>query len=287
MERILVSLGLVGLMTVSLAATAAAPPQPASNALPQPASRSNNGAHPPPVPRSLQPQPQSVMPHPATRNRPLQPGYPRTYTPHPGSQLLQRNQPAQINKNNRSATAALPKNQAPTMHSVTVEQVLVPGNLTYHGYQLALNGAGIHTTWFIFNQFVAALYLAQPTHIGAAAITRPGAKAIVITLLQDKSRDDFVNMLKTGFDNNTPDKEQNALQNKWQQFAAAFTDLKQHDKVMIAYIPNQGTSVTINDKPHGQPVPGAPFSRAIFASWLGEEPIDTGLKSRLLGTASL
>lgn len=239
----------------------------AGNQPPQPATRNTA-----PKPATRMPAPRTVPPRPATRAAAVPPPYPATgnapaATPRPGT-LTQPEQGPQAKVLKRN--------------SLTIANVLVPGNITYKTARLALNGAGEHKTWFFFEKYIAALYLTNPTHIAAVAVAAKQPKAISLTMLADMSREDFVGALNDGFKQNEPGGGGAELNAKWNRFKTFFTDLKAHDKVVIGYIPGQGTGVTINGQPRGA-VRGAKFNRAVMGMWLGDDPIDGALKDKLIG----
>ncbi|HET7569623.1 MAG TPA: chalcone isomerase family protein [Gammaproteobacteria bacterium] len=291
MKRIISTLAALALATVSVTAIAATPPQPATQTnpptvqtrqAPTPSTNAPIGSFSAPVTRTGAPQPMtSALPQPASGNQPM----PQTGMPATGAMANQQH------------------TTAPKLPARTVHNVRVPGDITYQGWQLALNGAGVHTTWWFFNKYVAALYLPKPTDSASDVISGNSAKAIWLSMLTDMKAKDFVNSLHKAFQNNRPNSSQGgqngannnsrnanagnqgAMQSKWQHFSSFFTNLKKHDKVIIGYIPGKGTGVTINGEQKGV-VPGETFGQAIFSIWLGGNPVDSGLKQNLLGKKS-
>ncbi|HET6725219.1 MAG TPA: chalcone isomerase family protein [Gammaproteobacteria bacterium] len=233
-----------------------APPATATQKLPQTAT-------------GMPPMPQTALGHPMTRNRPMQPS--------------SRNQPGQTGANQ---VMGMPEHhKAPDRTPVTIHNVHFLGDIIYDGWKLALNGVGVHTAWFFFDKFAAGLYLSTPTRVAAAAISGQGAKLIRVVTLTRMSKDDFTDMLHNAFKDTVPqDKMTPAIEQKWQQFASFFPNLNKGDKVEIASIPGHGVSVTINGNKKGE-IPGKIFGRAIIGSWLGDNPVDSGLKKKLLGTS--
>ena len=68
-----------------------------------------------------------------------------------------------------------------------------------------------------------------------------------------------------------------------QPFYGFFRDVKPGDRYSINYLPEKGTELRFNENPLGD-VPGADFAAAYFGIWLGDEPISTGFRDRLLDT---
>ena len=54
------------------------------------------------------------------------------------------------------------------------------------------------------------------------------------------------------------------------------------DRLELFYQSGNGTTVSVNGRLLGL-VPGAAFSRVLFSIWLGDDPIDKGLRRQLLG----
>jgi hypothetical protein len=53
------------------------------------------------------------------------------------------------------------------------------------------------------------------------------------------------------------------------------------DRYSLTYVPGVGTELARNGEPLGV-VPGAEFSSALFAIWLGDEALDEPLREQLL-----
>ncbi len=64
--------------------------------------------------------------------------------------------------------------------------------------------------------------------------------------------------------------------------AALYEDVEPGDRYALTYLPGVGTELSRNGVPRGR-VGGAAFAAALFAIWLGDHPIDGGLKADLLG----
>lgn len=71
------------------------------------------------------------------------------------------------------------------------------------------------------------------------------------------------------------------LQDKIDQFNAMFDDVKKGDIIVLDFIPDQGTMVTIAKQEKGV-IPGKDFNDALLRIWLGEKPVNKGLKEKLL-----
>ena len=62
---------------------------------------------------------------------------------------------------------------------------------------------------------------------------------------------------------------------------ALYDSVEPGDRYALTYVPGLGTELALNGQSKGV-IPGADFAAAYFRIWLGERPIDTALRDRLL-----
>jgi hypothetical protein len=62
---------------------------------------------------------------------------------------------------------------------------------------------------------------------------------------------------------------------------AAFRDVRPGDRYAFTYVPGRGTEFSLNGEPLVT-VPGAEVARICFGIWLGDHPVDAGLRRALL-----
>lgn len=152
------------------------------------------------------------------------------------------------------------------------------------GAELRLNGAGVRTR-FLFRVYVGALYLTAKTGAANAVINDAGAKRIALHMLRELSSDQLFGALEDGLKNNHAADEMAKLEARVKQLRAVFDAVKlarPGDVILIDYLPEQGTRITINGSVKGV-IPGADFNRALLRIWLGESPADADLKKGMLG----
>jgi hypothetical protein len=63
-------------------------------------------------------------------------------------------------------------------------------------------------------------------------------------------------------------------------------ELKKGDTLNTDWIPGFGTVVYLNGKKITEPIPDVLFYNALLKIWLGANPVDSKLKSAMLGEAS-
>ena len=151
------------------------------------------------------------------------------------------------------------------------------------GTVLHLNGAGIRSKFF-FDIYIAELYMEHPSHVASEVITAVGRKRIIMQFLYDKvGKDKLIEGWNEGFHGNTGVAEIAKLQGRISQFNSMFVDVKKGDLIVLDFVPEKGTVVTIAKQEKGV-IPGKDFNDALLRIWLGDKPIDAGLKKEMLNS---
>ena len=165
--------------------------------------------------------------------------------------------------------------------ALTIKGVEFADDVMITGKKLYLNGAGIKKTFFS-SIYACGLYLPHPTSDADKAIKNDVYKQVIMHFQSKFSRDKLVAGWEDGFFNNSQEK-MNSLHERITTFNAFFSaDLRENDRITISYIPGQGTTVKINDETKGT-IPGSDFMQALWAIWLGANPMDGGMKDGMLG----
>jgi hypothetical protein len=153
---------------------------------------------------------------------------------------------------------------------------------TEDGAVLHLNGAGIRKK-FLFDIYLAQLYLPQPLSAAAEVIASDGRKRVVMHFLHSEvGRDKLVAAWEEGFADNTAAAELAQLREKIDTFNGLFVDVKKDELIVLDYLPGTGTVVTVAGAVKGT-IAGKEFNDALLRIWLGEKPINKELKKQLLG----
>lgn len=184
-----------------------------------------------------------------------------------------------------AAIAALTLNLA---HAVEVAGVKFDDKTKLGSGELAANGAGLRKKAF-FKVYAMALYLPEKATDAEAALAAKGAKRIAITLLRDLSAQQFVDALQDGVASNHPEGEMGALKDRLKQFSDAMLTIgeaKTGTAVLIDWIPESGTRLTVNGQVKGKDIAGDDFYKALLKIWIGKQPVQDDLKQALLGKAS-
>ncbi len=151
---------------------------------------------------------------------------------------------------------------------------------------LQLNGAGIRTK-YMFKVYVAALYLGDRKKTAEDVLADDKPKRVTLHMLRHVDAGEFMEAFRKAIMANLTRDEFNELALRFLAFAKVFTDVGQVDKgdvITLDYAPGVGTVVSVNGKERKR-VEGADFFRGMLKIWLGEKPVDEGLKKKMLGAA--
>jgi len=160
--------------------------------------------------------------------------------------------------------------------------VQMPDTLKLDGENLVLNGAGLRTKFF-FKIYAGGLYLLKESKDAGAIIAADVPMLVRMHFIYDgvsgeKLRDGW----KDGFALTAPNADEN-LQAAMAAFIELFTkEAKENDIYDIAWTPAKNVEVRLNDVLQGT-ISGLAFKKALFAIWLGGEPVDDDLKEGMLG----
>ncbi len=153
------------------------------------------------------------------------------------------------------------------------------------GQTLTLNGVGLRKR-AIFKVYVNGLYVPQKSGDAATIINEKGARRASLHMLRDVDADSFVSAFTDGLRNNLSEAQLAALKPQIETFTGTLKSIgeaKKGDVINFDYTPDAGTRITVNGQPRGTPIAGADFYSAVMRVWLGDKPVDDGLKKGLLG----
>lgn len=153
------------------------------------------------------------------------------------------------------------------------------------GAALQLNGAGVRTR-AIFKVYVAGLYVPAKSSDPAALLAQKGPRRMALTMLRNVDADSFAGAMNDGLKSNHTEAQLAAFKAQVDALNAALKavgEAKKGDLVLIEFMPDTGTRITVNGQPKGASIPGEDFYAAILRIWLGDKPVDSDLKKGLLG----
>jgi hypothetical protein len=180
----------------------------------------------------------------------------------------------------RLSSAALVWIAATVILALDVAGVKVPETVTVDGKTLNLNGAGVRKK-MLFKVYVAGLYVERPSKDGSAILASAGGKSIRLHMLRNLKGKQISDAIEEGFQKNS--QEQIArLRDRLDKLAAMFPDVAEGDEIALSWIPDKGTVVSVRGTERGT-IEGRDFADALFAVWIGPNPVQDDLKKALLG----
>ncbi len=168
---------------------------------------------------------------------------------------------------------------------VVMEGVKLEASAQVGGAALQLNGAGVRTRAF-FKVYVAGLYVPQKAGDAGTLLAQKGARRIVIAMLRSVDAETFAGALNDGLKANHSDAQLAGWKTQIDALNAnlkAVGEAKKGDLIHFEYVPDAGTRVVVGGQPRGSVIPGEDFFTAVLRIWIGDKPVDAGLKKGMLG----
>lgn len=150
-----------------------------------------------------------------------------------------------------------------------------------HG-RLHLQGAGILKYMVFIKAYAGALYLSEsaPPDQALGAV----AKRLELEYYHPIKGEDFASATRIKILDNIPADQVPSLSARIDLLSDMYRDVEPGDRYALTYFPGRGTELSLNGQPLGS-IPGDDFAEAVFAIWLGDNPIDRGFRDRLLGSS--
>ncbi len=175
---------------------------------------------------------------------------------------------------------------APAALALDVAGQSIPGKLKLGNADLVLNGAGIRTRAF-FKVYVGALYLPEKKTAAAEALASQGAKRVALHLLSDLTAEQIGGALDNMADN-LSEAEREAFKGRIADLKATMEAVgaaKEKSIITLDFVPGTGLRIALDGAQKGKTIAGEDFYRALLKIWLGDKPVDSALKSGMLGAA--
>ena len=169
--------------------------------------------------------------------------------------------------------------------AVDVAGIKLDDTVKVAGKELKLNGAGVRVR-IIVNVYALGLYLPEKKDTTAGVLESAGPRRITLGLLREVTGDELGQAFMAGITANTDKTERSKFVNQLAQFGETFVNIpqaKKGDIINVDWVPGTGTVMTMNGKSVSEPLPDIGFYNALLKIWLGDKPVDSSLKPRLLG----
>lgn len=147
------------------------------------------------------------------------------------------------------------------------------------GERLELRGSS-HFTYFRFSLYDAALYL--PPDAPAETALEAAPKRLEIAYLREIPADKIVEAGDRTLEKNTTEEERASIDEQLSRINAAYRTVEDGDRYTLTYVPGEGTTLALNEETLAT-LEGEAFARLYFRIWLGEDPVNKGLRDALLG----
>ena len=158
--------------------------------------------------------------------------------------------------------------------------VKMPDTMTVEGKTLKLNGIGLRKKR-LFKVYVAGLYVETPSRDASKIVSSDEVRSVTLHVLRSLSGNQIGEAISDGFWHNSKAR-MGALSDRLQKLTGMFPSVVEGDQIVLTYVPGRGTSVTAKGESRGV-IEGKDFADALFAVWLGENPVQEDLKKALLG----
>lgn len=166
--------------------------------------------------------------------------------------------------------------------ALTVGNVDVPETYSAMGQELALNGAGTRSKFFM-DLYVGGLYVPKKVSNGEAVINADEPQVITLHITSGMiTSERMTDATMDGFRASTGG-DLSGIQSDVDQFMSVFKEeIKEGDVFDLVYLPGEGVRVLKNGV-EKDTVGDLTFKKALFGIWLSDEPAQEDLKERMLG----
>lgn len=145
---------------------------------------------------------------------------------------------------------------------------------------LPLQGTGLFRYMGLFKVYVGAIY--HDPGIDEQEILGNRPKRLEVSYFHPVKGEDFGKATNKMIARNISRETLARIQPKIEYHNSLYRDVQPGDRYALTYVPGRGTELALNDKPLGV-IEGEEFAAALFAMWLGQDPMNESFKEQLLG----
>jgi len=160
-----------------------------------------------------------------------------------------------------------------------IEGVSFPVRLERADGAWQLHGMGLLRYKVLIKGYVAALY--TQGEIASDAILGDVPRRLEISYFWSIPARDFARATEAGIARNVDATTLEKLRPGIDRINALYEDVSPGDRYSLTYLPGEGTELALNGRAVGR-VEGAELSAALFAIWLGDDPLSEDLRDQLL-----
>lgn len=152
-------------------------------------------------------------------------------------------------------------------------------------HSLELSGLGLHRYRIFIKLYAMALYVDPSLQRGGLTpqvVLEDVPKRLELETFWKIPAHVFQRLTRERIAGAVLPSQYEALEPSIEALNALYEDVEPGDRYTITYLPGRGTELAKNGVPRGV-VEGERFARAMFGIWLGDVPMDDGLRARLVG----
>jgi len=182
-----------------------------------------------------------------------------------------------------SAAIALLAQAAPA-RAAEVEGVAIDDAVEVDGARLELNGAGMRTV-YIVKAYIAALYVPQRSRSPEVLLEQKGPRRLSLTMLADVSAQWVTRRFAMALRDNHREGELGQLGPRVERLIETMLTLGQMrkgERIDIDFFAG-ATRVSVDGHSLGPAIPGEDLFTAVLRIFVGDYPLDAGLKQAMLG----
>jgi hypothetical protein len=168
---------------------------------------------------------------------------------------------------------------AASSQAAEIEGVAFDERVTAGERVLALQSVGLVRYRIFFKGYVAALYLEEGTP--PENVLEDVPKRLELEYFWSIAGEKFGPVAESALERNLDARSFERLRPRIEALHEKYQDVKPGDRYALTFLPGEGTELAKNGLRLAL-VPGEDFARAYFGIWLGEAPLDRGLRDRLL-----
>jgi Chalcone isomerase-like len=151
----------------------------------------------------------------------------------------------------------------------TLAGVNLPDKAEVKGQTLVLNGMALRKKLFI-KVYVAGLYLPQKEKAANKILAGDTPHRMVMHFLYSVNKEQMCEAWNEGLEANVPNPSAD-VKKGFNTLCAWMEPIPEGSKLVMTYVPGEGTQVEINGKAKGT-IPGKDVADAILATWIGPKP---------------
>ena len=158
----------------------------------------------------------------------------------------------------------------------------IPDVVTLEATTVPLRGADLLNYKWVISLYVAGLYLPKSTDTTPAAAVAATPKRLLMHYARDIPREKMVEATDETIGNGLTPVQITAIAASQKIWNAMYPAPRENDVLTFDHLPGGTLIMTLNGKEVGRLTDDA-FARALFAIWIGENPVKESLRDTLIG----